>query len=332
MSNRCSDPTARAAAAMARAAAAMAHAAQRGLLRRAVVASLLIATGISSCGCRAIRARSESRHSIAARRLTRQGLEAMHGGRWQLAEELFAGALDLNRADDRANWGMAETLWRRAEREEAVEYMQSAVRLSGSHPELLVRLGRMHFELGDLQAAEQCCAEALPVGRDLPAAWALRGDCLRCRGDSEAALAAYHRALALQPDYPEVQIQAAELYRQQGRYERLLATLDRLRDSAGDQGCPSRVHVLRGIAMRQLQRPDEAARCFAAAAGASPNDASIHLQIASLSLETGDIATAEVAMERALQLEPGSALGQDLRTHVEREIRLAAEAEQGPRR
>ncbi|QEG42864.1 tetratricopeptide repeat protein [Roseimaritima ulvae] len=289
---------------------------------------LVLALIVSNLGCRAIRARSESRQSIAARRLTRQGLEAMHRGQWEAAEDLFAGALDLNGADDRANWGMAETLWRRNERDQAVEYMQSAVRLSGSHPELLVRLGRMQFELGNLEDAERQAAEALPVGRELPDAWALHGDCLRCRGQGEAALAAYHRALALQPDFPEVQIQAAELYRQQGRYDRLLATLDRLRDSTGDHACPTRVHMLRGIAMRQLGRPDEAAQCFAIAARQTPADPNVHLQIASLSLETNDFSTARLAMRKALELDPQSPLGNELGAQIEQRVRLAAEASQ----
>lgn len=296
--------------------------------RTAAWCVLVLALIVSSLGCRAIRARSESRQSIAARRLTRQGLEAMHNGRWEVAEDLFAGALDLNGSDDRANWGMAETLWRRHEREQAVTYMESAVRLSGSHPELLVRLGRMQFELGNLEDAERQCAEALPVGRDLPDTWALHGDCLRCRGEGEAALAAYHRALALQPDFPEVQIQAAELYRQQGRYDRLLATLDRLRDSTGDAACPTRAHMLRGIAMRQLGRPDEAAQCFAMAARQTPGDPNVHLQIASLSLETNDFKTARLATRKALELDPQSTLGNELGAQIEQRVRLATEASQ----
>jgi len=281
----------------------------------------------SASGCRSIRAGAESRQSIAARRLSRQGLEAMHHGNWEDAEELFAGALDLNHADDRANWGMAETLWRRGEREQAVEFMNAAVRQSGSHPELLVRLGRMHFEQGELAEAQARCGEALQVGRELPGTWALHGDCLKQQGQSDAALAAYHRALALQPDFPEVQIQAAELYRQQGRYDRLLATLDRLRDSTGDAACPARVHMLRGIAMRQLGRPDEAAECFALVARLTPGDPDVHLQIASLALESRKYEAARLATLAALELDPQSSLGKELGIQIEQSVRLAAESQ-----
>ena len=65
----------------------------------------------SQLGCRAIRQHVDSRQNIAARKLSREGLEAMHQQQWPEAEELFAEALELNQADDRAHWGIAEALW-----------------------------------------------------------------------------------------------------------------------------------------------------------------------------------------------------------------------------
>lgn len=289
--------------------------------------ALLFVIILASSGCRAIRRHGESRQSIAAKRLARQGLEAMHRDRWEDAEELFAGAIDLNASDDRANWGLAESLWRRGEREEAIEYMQAAVRLSGSHPELVVRLGRMHWELDQLEAAEELCAEALLVGHDLAGTWALHGDCLSRRGHTREALAAYHRALALQPDYPEVQIQAAELYRQQGRYDRLLATLDRLRDELPSDSCPTRVHMLRGIAMRQLGRPHEASSCFAEALQLAPEDPNVHLELAALALHAGDFEKARDSIDEVNRIQPASAPAIEMAEQMERrERRLAGEA------
>jgi len=288
-----------------------------------MVGTLLLGGG----GCRAIRRDGESRQSIAAKRLARQGLEAMHRERWDDAEDLFAGAIDLNAGDERAHWGLAESLWRRGEREQAIEHLRTAVRLSGSHPELVVRLGRMYWEAGEFAAAEKYCDEALVVGPEWSAAWALHGDCLARRGKTQEALAAYHRALALQPDYPEVQIQAAELYRQQGRYDRLLATLDRVRDELPSEACPSRVPLLRGIAMRQLNRPHEAASCFAEALRRAPEDPNVHLEIAALSLRGGELEKAREALVRAEQLHPGAEPTQELVEQLaRREARLAAEA------
>lgn len=274
-------------------------------------------------GCRAIRARTESQPAIAARRLSRQGLEAMHRQRWTNAEELFTDALELNANDDRANWGMAETLWQRGDGDEALEYMERAVRLSGSHPELVVRLGRMQFEQGDYDASWETSQRALRLGRELPETWALRGDCLRQRQRSAEALAAYHRALALRPAYPTVQIEAAELYRQQGRYDRVLATLQRLQETATAEQCPPRAELLRGIAMQRLGRDDEAAACFDRVIRQNPDDLQTQLLRASLALRQQDWGTAQRATREALRIEPTSPLGLELAIQVDQQLRMA---------
>ena len=88
---------------------------------KTAIALLAIMSGVVMLGgCRAIRRYDESRQTIAARRLSRQGLEAMHAGQWDIAEGLFADALDITRADDRAHWGLAESLWQRGERDAAL--------------------------------------------------------------------------------------------------------------------------------------------------------------------------------------------------------------------
>ncbi|NND97798.1 MAG: tetratricopeptide repeat protein [Pirellulaceae bacterium] len=259
---------------------------------------------IMDSGCRAISRIGESRQSIAARRLSRQGLQAMHDGKWGIAENLFTNALDVSSSDDRAHRGLAESLWQRGEREAAIKHMENAVRLSASDPKLVQRLGRMYFEVGRLHEAHQQSVSLLESERNSAEVWALRGDCLNAQGNYDEALPAYHRALALRPDYPEVQMQAAEIYRIQGRYDRLLATLDRLQEGLGGIEIPARADMLRGIAMRQLGQHQEARRCFARAATKNPNDADPHLQIASLCLDKGDVQSARDSVEVAIQLDP----------------------------
>ncbi len=278
-------------------------------------------------GCTAIRARTETRTSTAATNLARQGLEAIHLERWEYAEELFAAALALHPADDRANWGMAETLWHRGEPAEAIQYMQNAVRLSDGHPERIVRLGRMQFDHGNLEAAEELRTASLRSGRHLPQTWALHGDCLQQRGETDSALAAYHRALALQPDFPEVQLSVAELYRQQGRHDRLLATLDRLQDHTNECFLPERVMMLRGIALRHLGRHDDASRCFRKIIELTPNDPIAFLQLATVAIEINDLESAEQAISQALQLDPTLLVATDLRSQVRQQLQLASQSD-----
>jgi len=297
----------------------------------AVLAIVIACTMLG--GCRAISRYSESRQTIAARRLSRQGLEAMHNGQWEVAEDLFTGALDITSADDRAHWGLAESLWQRGERDTALKHMEQAVRLSASDPRLMRRLARMYFDLGHFAEAEKQTMVALEADRESAEVWALRGDCLMNRADQLGALAAYHRAMAIQPDYPEVQIRAAELYRNQGRYDRLLATIDRLQESLGaDETCPIRGQVLRGIALRQLDRPLEAQQCFAEAIRDAPLDPDPLINLAELYLSTGDLSSAQNAIDQAISLAPGSVVAVSL-SHQIRDTasRLATDPEGGSR-
>lgn len=267
-----------------------------------IISICVLALLPASVGCRAIGRFGDSRQSIAARRLSGQGFQAMHDGQWEIAEKLFINALDVSKADDRAHWGLAESYWKRGDLDLAVGHMEQAVRLSAGDPKFVQRLGRMYLELGRLEEAETHSLWALESTRDSAQAWALRGDCLKAVGKLEDALAAYHRALALQPDYADVQLQAAEIYQSQRRFDRLLATLDRLQDDVGVDDAPSRVDLLQGIAMKELGRTEEARRCFARASAKDSQDATPHLQLAELEMERGEIAAARDSLDMAMTL------------------------------
>lgn len=228
----------------------------------------------------------------------------MHDGRWEVAETLFTDALEISQADDRAHWGLAESYWNRGDKELAAQQMEQAVRLSAGDPRFVGRLGEMYLDLGRLAEAEQHSQMALSGTRDSPEAWRLRGDCLRAAGQEDQALGAYHRALALQPDFPAVQLQAADIYRSQERFDRLLATLDQLEDSMGADKTPSRADLLQGIALRKMGRGAAAKRSFVRAGQKDPADAAPHLELAMLALEDGDMISADQFVQTALAIDP----------------------------
>ncbi len=300
-----------------------------------VCPAVLLATILPACsGCRAIARRSQSQQSIAARKLSRQGLEAIHQGRWDQAEELFSDALKLSQTDDRAHWGYAESLWQRGDRKMAIEHMEQAVRLSGNDPEALIRLGRMYFEVERIADAATQADLALKANRSLATGWALRGNVLASSGHRTEALAAYHQALALQPEMPEAQLAAAEIYASMGRHDRVLATLDRMQDRMGTHDCPCRAHALRGIALQELGRPDEARRAFAIAVGQQPTDVDLLFRWSNAEWQAGDLAAARNTIQRALILAPENQpclrLAHDLDQAVQERI-AAAKNEVTPR-
>ncbi len=273
-------------------------------LQRHLGCLLLLAISIAETGCRAIGRFSESRQTIASRRLSRQGLKAMHEGDWSVAENHFSNALEVSASDDRAHWGLAESLWQRGERPAAIQHMEQAVRLSAGDPKLAERLGRMYLEVGRLEESIEQCNFAMQSERRSAEVWALRGDCLFAKGQNDESLAAYHRALAIQPDFPNVQLKAAEIYFAQGRFDRLIATLDCMQEGVGAEQIPARADLLRGIAMQQLGRSDEARQCFTLAASKEPSDPTPHLQLATLLLNRGDFELARASLATAVHLDP----------------------------
>ena len=67
--------------------------------------------------------------------------------------------------------------------------MERAVNLSGGDPDLQVRLGEMYLLRDNTAGAWQQAERAILAQRHSAAAWALRGDVLRRRGDlTEAGL------------------------------------------------------------------------------------------------------------------------------------------------
>src|SRR5262245_41735488 len=228
--------------------------------RRAIVLTLVLAAAGSAGGCRVFRGQKISDESIAAaRRLSLQGIDAQQRGHWDRAETLFAAAILKCPSDERARWGYAEALWRRGASGQAISHMEEAVRLSGHDPERLVRLGQMYRGRGELDHAGELAERAIAANPQLAAAWALRGEVLQSHGRRTEALAAYHRALSYAQPLPDVQLAIADIYAQDNRPQRALATLQALA-SASPGTSPPEVLFREGMVLRALARHDDSVR------------------------------------------------------------------------
>ena len=176
------------------------------------------------------------------------------------AEEFFAKAVEVCPVDERVQSRYADALWHRGSRQEALDHMKEAVRLSGGEPELVVRLGEMHLETGDLQQASQLAERVILSGRQLAGAYRLRGDVRERQGKSDKALADYHRALGMQSQYPEVQMAIAAVYYRQGRPQRALSTLQALAGSYPSGEEPAEMLYWQGLACKALGAPRASCR------------------------------------------------------------------------
>jgi tetratricopeptide (TPR) repeat protein len=225
----------------------------------------------------------------SARQFSLRGAEALQQENWGDAEGYFSEALRQSGMDERAHWGYAEAMWVKGDRAAATRHMEEAVRLSGSNPDLSVRLGQMQLEQGKLDEASRHAKIALENNRRHPGAWALEGDVLVAWQRWDEALAAYHRALVYQPDFPAVQIAVAELYQRMERPQRALATLDRLADQHSLDRMPVRATWLRGEALVSLGRTQEASQMLdEAERRLGQSDVEMMLAIAKTRFRIGD--------------------------------------------
>lgn len=284
------------------------------VLRAGVVLLLLLLAS----GCQVLRNCRVSEESIsAARQLSLQAMDAQQKGRWDQAEQLYVSAVQRCPKDDRARYGYAEALWHRGAQQEAVAHMEEAVKLSGNDPERLVQLGRMYLERGELHRADVRADKALASNHQLAKAWALKGDIQEREGKKVEALASFHRALAYQSHYPEVQLAVAELYIQQDRSQRALATLQALATEYPRGEAPPNVLFREGLVLRKLGRYSDAARCLAEAAGRGEPSTELLYELAQTQSLAGDSASARLTAAAVLAREPNHPGCQQLKDELE---------------
>ncbi len=268
-------------------------------------AALALAVLATVPGCRAFRCQKVSDEAIAlTRQLSLEGLDAQQRGQWEQAELLFAAAVAKCPHDERARCGYSESLWRRGAKDEAVVHMEQAVRLSGHDPERLVQLGHMYRELGDLARAGQQAERAIAANPQLAAAWALRGEVERARGERTLALASFHRALSLQPQFPPVQLAAAEIHVEENRPQRALATLQSLAASYPAGQVPPDLLLRESRALAGLGRHLDASRRLAAAAERGNPPPELLRELAKAQAHAGDLAAARQTLVIALARHP----------------------------
>jgi tetratricopeptide (TPR) repeat protein len=203
---------------------------------------------------------------IISRQLSQQGMEAMHQGQISEAEGRFMQAIEHCPTNSTARYQLANCLWQRGARQDAIEQLTRAIDLSGSEDvEMMVELGYMWANVGQLGQAMALAEQAIRVAPQDPTAWQLSGDVLRERQDWQAALACYHRSLTYDQNNLEAQLSVAEVYHQMERPARVLATLHRLEDQLPASRQPERAVVLKSLALEQLERYEEAVQVLAQA-------------------------------------------------------------------
>ncbi len=286
--------------------------------------SLLLAVASVLSGCSGFARRWQRDDVVTARQIAQQGMDAYHAGDWRRAEEFFAQAVEVCPVDERVRWRYAETLWNLDSRREAIEHMRESVRLSGGEPELTVRLGEMYLAEKDLQQADRLADTVIRSGRELASAHRLQGDVRQRQGRWQEALAAYHWALSIQPQYPEVQMAVAQVNYRHGRPQRSLSTLRALASAYPPGEQPAELHYWQGLACAALGRHELAAGQLALAQSRGMQSADLLYQLAEARLRTGDWNAAAMTLQRAMEADPQHPQAAQLSELIARNRQLAS--------
>ncbi len=143
-------------------------------------------------------------------------------------------------------------------------------------------------------------AAALPGGSDSATAQFWLGEALLRSGNLTRALAAYQRALQLQPQYPEALLGLAQTQYALGRSEEALQTVEQ---AIRQKSNYAEAHLFRGKLLQEAGRFAEARAAFDAAIGANDRIAESFYRRALLAIRDGDLDLAIRDLNRAIALQ-----------------------------
>lgn len=185
--------------------------------------------------------------------------------------------------------------------EQALPYLDEALRRSPENARILVAIGRVHLQANRLPQAREDLERATELDPRLPEAWNDLGGVESAAGHTEEALRLYRKALALGPDLPWALINTGRIEETLGHreeaerlYRRALAVDPRSDDAANKLG----------LLLAKNGQTDEARQLFEQAISIRRDDASAINNLAVLYLNTGKTKDAIAALRYGIQVAP----------------------------
>lgn len=173
-------------------------------------------------------------------------------------------------------------------------------------------LGREYFDRGQYVAAIHEIEEALRLVPEFPDLHNQLGLALGMNGDREPAVAAFRRALELNPNYMEARLNLAIVYNELGRYDEALEefAVESRRDPDHDNLSPdvrsflADSHVLLGDAYRDLGMTVDATQEYRKALKVAPQFLDVKNKLGAVYCSMGLYSDAEEELRSALAQNP----------------------------
>lgn len=185
--------------------------------------------------------------------------------------------------------------------DEAVGYLERAVKVRPGHPQSHHNLGNMYRQIGRLNEALAESEAALRAAPQYAAAYLSRGLILWDLGRLEDALRSLKAVLDIDPGHLEARAAVAERLSESGRFDEAIEDWQVLVEAMPDNA--SAVIDL-GIALHQAGRIQEAVEQFRVATKLQPDVAATWCNLGASLRIAGCSAEAADALERAVELDP----------------------------
>lgn len=228
-------------------------------------------------------------------------------GQREAAEAALREAVRRDAGSLFANQSLAQFLAQSGRADEAVDVLAAASRVPGLDAPRLLGLAETHAPLlaavrpraDEIRARMADLARRAAAQPGLAPAGLLRaGDLLRLGGDFDAAVAAYERVLAVEPDLPGLRERLAEIYLARDRQDQARKQLEALAARQPSNPLP---HYYLGLIALTQEQPAEAVRHFERALLLRPGHEQLHLDLAVALLDHGEPARALEILNRARQ-------------------------------
>jgi predicted O-linked N-acetylglucosamine transferase (SPINDLY family) len=190
---------------------------------------------------------------------------------------------------------------------------QRAAGVDPQDPEAAFHLGNRHRERGENDAAIHHYERALSRAPGHSGVLNNLGLTLEAVGQSERAEASFREVLAREPQHADALANLANLLKARKRYREAVLAYEKAIHVRRD--FPVRFWISRGVALGELGALADAEASFREAARIDPDQASTQIDIGSLCIVQGKFDEAESPLTRALELDPGNPYAATMRVY-----------------
>ena len=274
---------------------------------------------LTSIGCQTFQPFAQKTHQklVSAKQWASGGIDAFQNGRIDQAKGLFSRAAQQNPNDASVRENLALTLHENGETQQAILQMQHAVDLSNNDPRMLVQLGELYLDAGQWIPARRQVELALERDHRYAPAWVLSGKTEKAKSNFEQALADFQRAIGLDSDLPQIEMQIVDTYQQMGQPHRALSAAEQILSKHASDDQPEAAVLAKSVALIALKQFNPAIDILQTASEKERASSDVFVRLGQAQLLAGQASQARLTLNRGKQVYPNLAVFDELVTDLQ---------------